>query len=194
MKHHRGRVEVICGSMFSGKSEELIRRVRRAEIAKQQVQVFKPSLDHRYGVGSVNSHDGRAADAVALERSSQIIEHLCDDTTVVAIDEAQFFDTELVGVCRDLADTRDIRIIAAGLDMDFRGEPFGPMPALIAQAEQIDKLHAICVLCGEEATRSQRLINGQPAQYDDPVIMIGAQESYEARCRHCHVVPGRPSW
>lgn len=192
MKHHRGRIEVICGSMFSGKSEELIRRVRRAEIARQTVQVFKPSIDNRYGLDSVNSHDGRAAQAIAIERAEQILDFLNNDTTVVAIDEAQFFDESLVSICRMLADKRGIRVIVAGLDLDFRGEPFGPMPILIAQAEQVDKLHAICVVCGEEASRSQRLINGQPAHYDDPVILIGAKESYEARCRHCHQVPGRP--
>ncbi len=192
MRHHRGHVEVICGSMFSGKSEELIRRVRRAEIARQIVQVFKPLLDDRYSASSINSHDGRATDAISIERASDIWSHLQDGTTVVAIDEAQFFDGSLVEVCSRLAESRGIRVIVAGLDLDFRAEPFGPMPALIAQAEHVDKLHAICVICGEEASRSQRLINGQPAQYDDPIILIGARESYEARCRHCHQVPGRP--
>lgn len=193
MKHHRGRIEIICGSMFSGKSEELIRRVRRAEIAQQKVVIFKPRLDDRYGVDVVKSHDGRAAEAIAIEHPSEIVDHINGDTTVVAIDEAQFLAQDLVDVCRQLAETREMRVIVAGLDMDFRGEPFGPIPHLLAQAEQIDKLYAICVKCGEEATRSQRLINGQPAHYDDPVIMIGAQEAYEARCRHCHEVPGRPA-
>ncbi len=193
MKHHQGRVEVICGSMFSGKSEELIRRIRRAEIAKQTVQVFKPSLDDRYGIASVNSHDGREADAVAIEKSSDILNNINGDTTVVAIDEAQFFDNHLVEICRQLADEHELRVIVAGLDMDFRGEPFGPIPALMAQAEQVDKLHAICVVCGDEAARSQRLINGKPANYNDPIILIGATESYEARCRNCHEVPGRPT-
>lgn len=191
MKHQRGRIEVICGSMFSGKSEELIRRVRRAEIARLKAQIFKPSLDNRYGIGTVNSHDGRAAEAIAIERPEQILDHLDDETTVVAIDEAQFLHADLVDICRRLA-AREIRVIVAGLDLDFRGEPFGPIPALIAQAEQVDKLHAICVVCGAEASRSQRLIDGRPANYDDPVILIGAQEKYEARCRHCHEVPGRP--
>jgi thymidine kinase len=193
MRHHQGRVEVICGSMFSGKSEELIRRIRRAEIAKQTVQVFKPSLDDRYGIASVNSHDGREADAIAIEESSDILNNVNGDTTVVAIDEAQFFDNDLVDICRQLADERNLRVIVAGLDMDFRGEPFGPIPALMAQAEQVDKLHAICVVCGNDAARSQRLINGKPANYDDPIILIGATESYEARCRNCHQVPGRPA-
>src|SRR5574341_2256641 len=181
MKHQRGRIEVICGSMFSGKSEELIRRVRRAEIARLKAQIFKPSLDNRYGIGTVNSHDGRAAEAIAIERPEQILDHLDDETTVVAIDEAQFLHADLVAICRRLA-AREIRVIVAGLDLDFRGEPFGPIPALIAQAEQVDKLHAICVVCGAEASRSQRLIDGRPANYDDPVILIGAQEKYEARC------------
>ena len=192
MQHHRGRIEVICGSMFSGKSEELIRRVRRAEIAKQRVQIFKPALDERSGADSVNSHDGRAATATAIEEASDIFKFLQSDTTVVAIDEAQFFKSELVQTCRKLADEHNIRVIAAGLDMDFRGEPFGPMPTLIAQAEHVDKLRAICVVCGDEATRSQRLINGNPANFNDPIILLGARETYEARCRHCHRVPGRP--
>lgn len=193
MRHQHGSIEVICGSMFSGKSEELIRRVRRAEIARQKVQVFKPCLDNRYGSGSVNSHDGRAADAVAINESAEILAHLDSSTTVIAIDEAQFFDLAIADICRKLAEERDIRVIIAGLDMDFRGEPFGPMPQLIAQAERVDKLHAICVVCGHEASRTQRIINGEPAQYHDPVIMIGAQESYEARCRRCHEVPGHPA-
>lgn len=193
MVPQHGSIEVICGSMFSGKSEELIRRVRRAEIARQRVQVFKPCLDSRYGSGTVNSHDGRAADAVGINRAAEIFDHLQDDTTVVAIDEAQFFDPGIVDVVRKLVESRDIRVVIAGLDMDFRGEPFGPMPELLAQAERVDKLHAICVICGHEASHSQRLINSQPANYDDPVILIGARETYEARCRHCHEVPGRPA-
>jgi thymidine kinase len=191
MKHAQGRIEVICGSMFSGKSEELLRRVRRAELARQRVQVFKPSLDNRYGLASVNSHDGRKAEAIAVDSPATILEHLTEGTTVVAIDEAQFFDMSLVIICRQLAD-RGVRVITAGLDLDFRGEPFGPIPTLMAQAEQVDKLHAICVRCGNEASRSQRLINGQPANYHDSVILIGATEAYEARCRQCHEVPGRP--
>lgn len=191
MRLERGRIEVICGSMFSGKSEELIRRVRRSEIAKQQVQVFKPSLDKRYGIDTVNSHDGSAWEAVAIDHPNVVLDHLSPGTTVVGIDEAQFFDDSLIEICRELA-SRGIRVILAGLDLDFRGEPFGPIPGLMAMAEQVDKLHAICVVCGNEASRSQRLINGKPANYDDPVIKIGAQESYEARCRHCHEVPGKP--
>jgi thymidine kinase len=191
VKHQQGRIEVICGSMFSGKSEELIRRVRRAEIAKQKVQVFKPCLDKRYGESTVNSHDGRAADAIPIERPEEILTHLAEDTTVVGIDEGQFFDRTLGDICRQMTG-RGIRVIVAGLDLDFRGEPFGPMPEMLAQAEQVDKLHAICVVCGDEASRTQRLIDGKPASYHDPIILIGATEAYEARCRRCHEVPERP--
>lgn len=188
MKHQQGRIEVICGSMFSGKSEELIRRLRRAEIARQKVQVFKPHLDNRYGEATVNSHDGRVADAIPIERTQEILTHLAGDTTVVGIDEGQFLDHSLADICRQMTG-RGIRVIVAGLDLDFRGEPFGPMPELLAQAEQVDKLHAICVMCGDEASRTQRLIDGRPASYHDPIILIGATEAYEARCRRCHDVP-----
>ncbi|NPA93054.1 MAG: thymidine kinase [Chloroflexi bacterium] len=191
MRHLQGVVEVITGPMFSGKTEELIRRLRRAVIAKQKVQVFKPALDKRYAETAVASHAGSAFEAVPLQDIGEIWDHLRDDTTVVGLDEAQFFSEEVTQVVQDLAD-RGIRVIIAGLDMDFRGEPFGPMPALLAQADRVDKLQAICVKCGFPATRSQRLIDGKPARYDDPVIIVGASEMYEARCRQHHEVPGRP--
>lgn len=187
-----GHVEVVCGSMFSGKSEELIRRVRRAHFARQQVQVFKPEVDTRSATTTVTSHDGRDVQAVAVESSTDLLAQVGSDTDIVAIDEAQFFDGDLPEVCRMLAE-RGIRVVAAGLDLDFRGEPFGPMPRLLAQAEEVQKLHAICVVCGEEASRTQRIVNGEPAAYDEPVILIGADEAYEARCRAHHVVPGRPA-
>lgn len=190
MKHHTGRIEVICGSMFCGKTEELIRRVRRAIIAKQHTQVFKPSLDDRYGIERVTSHNGQNVEAEALDSATDIFSHLHEATTVVAIDEAQFFDEAIVDVVKDLAE-QDIRVIVAGLDTDFRGEPFGSMPRLLSQAEEVMKLHAICVVCGEAACRTQRLVNNAPANYDDPIVMIGAQESYEARCRKHHQVPVR---
>lgn len=183
-----GWIEVICGSMFCGKTEELIRRVRRAAIARQQIQVFKPAIDFRYGTNRVASHNGLAWESEAIANSDQILKDLKPETTVVAIDEIQFFDTGVVAVCDVLAH-RGLRVICAGLDLDFRGEPFGPMPVLMAQAELLDKLHAICVVCGAPASRTQRLIDGQPARYDDPIIVIGAAENYEARCRDCHQVP-----
>ena len=186
----RGHIELICGSMFSGKTEELIRRLRRAEIAKQRVQVFSHRLDTRYGESRVASHSGANWESLPAQNAEQILEQLDPVATVVAIDEAQFFDWKIAEVVNALAH-RGIRVIVAGLDMDFRGEPFGPMPLLMAHAEQVDKLSAICVVCGAPASRTQRLINGAPARYDDPVILVGANEVYEARCRHCHQVPGR---
>jgi len=193
MRHsyNGGWIEIVCGSMFSGKTEELIRRVRRARIAKQKVQVFKPQIDVRYQVEKVSSHDGLAWEAIPVAHAREILEHLEPDTTVVAVDEAQFFDWELSDVCRELAQ-RGLRVIAAGLDMDFRGEPFGPMPLLMAEAEEVTKLQAICVVCGAPASRTQRLINNLPARYDEPIILVGGSESYEARCRTCHEVPGKP--
>ncbi len=188
MIHHSGRIEVICGSMFCGKTEELIRRVRRAVIAKQTVEVFKPIIDHRYGVERVTSHDGQKLEAQPVAKPGEIPALLSPETTVVAIDEVQFFDDSIVPIVERLA-ASGIRVICAGLDLDFRGEPFGPMPQLLARAEEVTKLHAICIVCGEAASRTQRLVNGRPARYDDPVIMIGAHEVYEARCREHHSVP-----
>ncbi len=182
-----GRIEIVCGSMFSGKTEELIRRVRRAVIARQKVQVVKPIIDTRYHVERVTSHAGTHVEAIPVASSADICGVLDADTTVVAVDEVQFFDMGVVTVCEKLADEGK-RVICAGLDTDFRGEPFGPMPELLARAEEIAKLCAICVTCAAEASRTQRLINGKPAAYDDPVVMVGAAEVYEARCRACHVV------
>ncbi len=188
MRHTHGSVEVICGSMFSGKTDELIRRIVRAKIAKQKVQVFKPAIDVRYAVEKVTSHAGADFDAIPVEKAADIRAKLDTDTTVVGIDEAQFMDAEVVSIARELAD-KGIRVLVAGLDQDFRGEPFGPMPALISHAERVDKLHAICMVCGDEASRTQRLVNGKPARYDDPVVIVGASEMYEARCRRHHEVP-----
>jgi thymidine kinase len=188
MKHHTGSVEVIVGSMFSGKTDELIRRLRRATIARQKVQVFKPAVDDRYGETKVTSHAGSDFDAAPIDCALDVFAKLTQDTTVVAIDEAQFFDAEIINVVQELAN-QGIRVIVAGLDTDFRGEPFGPMPTMMAQAERVDKLHAICMVCGEEASRTQRLVNGKPARYDDSVVIIGASELYEARCREHHEVP-----
>lgn len=187
-----GWLEVICGSMFSGKSEELIRRVKRAAFAKLTVQVFKPQIDNRYSEQSVVSHNGNSVVAIPVSKSLEILELLKSDTDVVAIDEVQFFDDDICYVVGQLAD-RGIRVITAGLDQDFRGEPFGKMPELLSLAENVTKLQAICVVCGSPASRTQRLINHKPASYDDPIILVGASESYEARCRHCHEVPGAPN-
>ena len=182
-----GWIEVVCGSMFSGKTEELIRRVRRAQIARQKVQVFKPAIDTRHAEWEVASHNGMQVEAVPVESTAQLRALIEPDTTVVALDEVQFFDDDVVALCEELA-SQGIRVIVAGLDMDFRGEPFGPTPTLLAHAERVDKLQAICVVCGGLASRTQRLINGQPADYDGPVVLVGASEVYEARCRGCHVV------
>lgn len=187
-KDSGGWIEIICGSMFSGKTEELIRRVRRAQIARQQVQVFKPIVDDRYHEMAVASHNGLLMDAIPLAAARDIHDHLRDETSVVAVDEVQFFDWEVAEVLNGLAD-KGYRVIVAGLDQDFRGEPFGPMPLLMAQAEEVTKLNAICVMCGDPASRTQRLIDGRPALWDDPVVLVGGQESYEARCRRCHDVP-----
>jgi thymidine kinase len=186
---HAG-LEVIVGSMFSGKSEELIRRVKRAVIARRAVQVFKPAVDDRYGAEIVRSHDGDSFVARPVRSSAQISALVEPETSVVGIDEAQFFDAGIADVVRALV-ASGRRVICAGLDLDFRGEPFGPVPVLLALAERVDKLEAICVVCGEAGTRTQRIVNGVPAYYDEPIIVIGAQEAYEARCRGCHEVPRR---
>ncbi len=189
MKNKIGKIEVITGCMFSGKSEELIRRLKRAKIAKQKVKVFKPSIDTRYSIVEVVSHAGDKIEAIPISSSKDILNQIDKDTDVVGIDEAQFFDDEIIGVLRKLA-KEGIRVVVAGLDMDFRGEPFGPMPFIMAIADEVLKLHAICTVCGEDATMTQRLINGEPASYNDPVVMIGASETYEARCKLHHYVKG----
>lgn len=183
-----GHLEVICGSMFSGKSEELIRRIRRVVIARKRVAVFKPSIDKRYGASTVNSHDGSSIEAHMVDvddpetiRSTAIAEGV----DVVAVDEAQFFESSLVEVVKDLV-AMGLRVIVAGLDLDFAGRPFGPMPYLLAFADEVTKLKAICVKCGEPAFHTQRLIDGRPACVNDPLIVIGGKESYEARCRNCY--------
>jgi len=186
---HAG-LEVIVGSMFSGKSEELIRRVKRAIIARRAVQVFKPAIDDRFGNALVRSHDGDSFVARPVRVSVDISRSVEPETSVVGIDEVQFFDSDIVDVVRSLV-ASGRRVICAGLDLDFRGEPFGAVPVLLALAERVDKLEAICVVCGEAATRTQRIVNGVPAFFDDPIIVIGAQEAYEARCRGCHEVPRR---
>lgn len=183
-----GWIEVICGSMFSGKSEELIRRVRRAQFAKQKIIVFKPEIDNRYSDDEVVSHNGATVIARPITSSVQIQQYDLAGFDVIAIDEAQFFDDNIVDTVMTLAN-EGFRVIIAGLDQDFRGEPFGPMPRLMAVAEHVTKLQAVCTVCGSPASRTQRLINGAPARYEDPIILVGAAESYEARCRAHHEVP-----
>ena len=190
VKNSPGTIEVICGSMFCGKTEELIRRLRRAIIAKNQVQVFKPIIDNRYIVERVHSHAGIEIDAAPISDIKEIYDLLDPKTSVVGIDEAQFFSDDIVTVVDDLSE-KGIRVVLAGLDMDFRGEPFGMMPVLMSKAEKVDKLYAICMVCGEPATRTQRLVDGKPANYHDPIVIVGASEMYEARCRKHHIVPGK---
>ena len=184
-----GWIEVISGSMFSGKTEELLRRLRRAEIAGQSVGVFTPAVDDRYSETTVGSHTGRQWEATVVDNEGEGPRDILDGPAaeVVAIDEANFFSNALVDVCETLAD-RGSRVIVSGTDQTFRGEPFEPLPRLMATAEYVDKLQAVCAECGEPASRNQRLIDGEPAHVDDPTILVGAEESYEARCRDCHVL------
>lgn len=189
----QGWIEVICGGMFSGKSEELIRRVRRARIAKQKVSVFKPAIDDRYHSEAIASHNGELMKAQPVKSAEEIWDKVSPDCQVVAIDEVQFFDDTIVQVCQQLAD-QGMRVICAGLDQDFRGLPFGPTPILLAVAEYVTKLQAICVRCGGPASRTQRIIDGKPVREDDPLIRVGASEQYEARCRHCHEVIRRETF
>ena len=173
-----GWIEVICGCMFSGKTEELIRRLKRATIAQLKVEVFKPKLDTRYDKTNIVSHDTSSVLATPVGDSSKLLE-ISSETSVVGVDEAQFFDSDLPDVCQQLAQ-RGVRVVVAGLDMDFRGKPFGPMPALLAIAEYVTKVHAICVHCGNLATHSYRLATG------DEVVLLGEKEQYEPRCRSCY--------
>lgn len=191
IKQRDGWIEVITGPMFAGKTEELIRRVNRLQYAKQNILVFKPSIDTRYGDEDVVSHNNTRTRSVNITKASEIMEYIDDDTDVVAIDEIQFLDDEAVNISEYLAD-HGIRVIISGLDRNFRGDPFSFMPTLMAMAEDVTKLSAICVKCHTPATRTQRIIDGRPANYNDPIILVGAKDTYEARCRHCHEVPGRP--
>jgi thymidine kinase len=191
LKQRDGWIEVITGPMFAGKTEELIRRVKRLEYAKQNVVVFKPAIDNRYSEGEVVSHNSTRTKSINITSSSEIMQYIGEDTDVVVIDEIQFLDERAVDICEHLAD-RGIRVIVSGLDRDFRGEPFSFMPKLLSLAEDVTKLTAICVVCHTPATRTQRILNGKPAAYTDPIILVGAKDSYEARCRHCHQVPGKP--
>jgi len=190
-RYRDGWVETISGCMFAGKTEELIRRIKVLEFAKKEILVVKPTIDNRYSDTKVVSHAGSSVDSITCVKAKEILDFVKPETEVVAIDEVQFFDDEICEVCNILAD-RGIRVMVAGLDTDFRGEPFGPMPKLITQAEFVTKLAAVCNKCGAPATRTQRIINGEPASYNDPIILVGASESYEARCRHCHEIKDSP--
>lgn len=190
-QYRSGWVEVISGCMFAGKTEELIRRINVLSYAKKKILIFKPKIDNRYSENKVVSHGGKAIESICIENATQILDYVTEDTDVVAIDEVQFFDEEMSRVCNYLAKAGK-RVMVAGLDTNFKGEPFGIMPILITEAEFVTKLTAVCTVCGAPATRTQRLIDGVPASYDDPIIMIGASESYEARCRHCHEVKNAP--
>lgn len=183
----KGWIEVIAGPMFAGKTEELIRRVKRMEYAKKNYMIFKPAIDTRYSKNEVVSHNKKTLNAISISHGSDIKRHLKDDTQAIVIDEVQFFDESLLKYVMDFADN-GYRVICAGLDTDFRGEPFGVVGPLMAVSESVTKLTAICCVCGEEATRTQRIIDGKPAFYDDPIILVGANDSYEARCRCCHQV------
>ncbi len=191
LKQRDGWIEVITGPMFAGKTEELIRRVKRLQYARQHIIVFKPKIDTRYSTNEVVSHNNNRTRSIDINKASEIMDYVNEETEVVAIDEVQFLDEQVVDICEYLADN-GIRVIVSGLDRDFRGEPFSFMPKLLALAEEVTKLTAICVKCHTPATRTQRIINNEPAKYTDPIILVGAQDSYEARCRHCHEVPGKP--
>lgn len=196
MMYHQyrpGYLEVISGCMFAGKTEELIRRIKVLEFAKKKVLVFKPAIDNRYSNSKIVSHSGSSVESIVVSCAKEILDYINDDVDVIAIDEVQFFDRDVIGVCDKLARAGK-RVMAAGLDTDFRAEPFGVMPELITTAEFVTKLTAVCTVCGAPATRTQRLVNQSPASYNDPIILVGAQESYEARCRHCHTVIDKPEF
>jgi thymidine kinase len=187
--YESGYIEVICGPMFAGKTEELIRRIKRLEIANEKYLVFKPLIDNRYSTDpELVSHNYTKANCICVSHSSEIEEHIDSSVDVIIIDEAQFFDNDIVKLCDKLADDGK-RVIVAGLDRDFKGDPFGPMPSLLAIAEFVTKLTAICSITKHIATRTQRLIDGKPAGYDEPIIKVGAKESYEPRSRSQHIVP-----
>lgn len=186
-ENKKGWVEVITGPMFAGKTEELIRRVKRMEYAKKNYLIFKPTIDVRYSKTEIVSHSKKALKAISISHGRDIRRHLKDNTQAIVIDEVQFFDESLLKYVQEFA-KEGYRVICAGLDTDFRGEAFGVIGPLMAISEEVTKLRAICNICGEDATRTQRIIDGMPAYYDDPTILVGANESYEARCRCCHEV------
>ena len=190
-RYREGWLEVICGCMFAGKTEELIRRINVLSYARKNILVFKPKIDDRYSTTEIASHAGSKVPCIVISEAKEILNHVNYDTDVVAIDEVQFFDEDVVDICEYLADS-GLRVMVAGLDKDFRGEPFGVLPDLLTRAEFVTKLTAVCAKCGAPATRTQRIINGKPASFNDPIVLVGAKEAYEPRCRHCHEIVEKP--
>lgn len=190
-QYREGWIEVICGCMFAGKTEELIRRINVLSYARKNILVFKPKIDDRYSTTEIASHAGSKVPCIVISEAREILDHVNYDTDVVAIDEVQFFDEDVVDICEYLADS-GLRVMVAGLDKDFRGEPFGVLPDLLTRAEFVTKLTAVCAKCGAPATRTQRIINGKPASFNDPIVLVGAKEAYEPRCRHCHEIVEKP--
>ena len=186
-----GFIEVICGCMFAGKTEELIRRIKTLQYGRKKVKVFKPRIDNRYAIDEIASHSGYKVSCICIDDANDILKYLEEDDEVICVDEVQFLSKDIVAISDALAN-KGIRVILAGLDRDFRGEPFGSMPDLLIRAEFVTKLSAVCNKCGNPATRTQRMINNHPANYNDPIILVGATESYEPRCRHCHELVGAP--
>lgn len=182
-----GCIEMITGPMFAGKSEELLRRINRLRYAKKSFLVFKPSIDNRYSESEVVSHSKRAYKCISISKGSDILKYYQKGIQAICIDEVQFFDDSIIEVIDFLAQD-GVRVICAGLDCDFKGDPFKISATILAKAEYVTKLTAICCVCGREANMTQRLINGEPASVNDPVVLVGASEAYEARCRHCHIV------
>ena len=185
-----GWIEIVTGPMFAGKSEELIRRIKRLEYAKKKVLVFRPRIDNRYSLDEVVSHSNNRRKSIVIDAAKDILPYISEDTYAVVIDEIQFLDHELIPLSEHLANI-GIRVILGGLDSDFRGEPFAVTSEMMARAEFVTKLTAICVRCGSPATKTQRIVNGKPAHYLDPIVVVGAAEAYEPRCRHCHEVLGK---
>ena len=192
-KKNKGTLEVICGSMFSGKSEELIRRIKRAEIARLNVIAFKPAIDTRRTIEYLTSHNGAKIKAFPVDQPSMILKLMHDGIDVVGLDEVQFFSTEIIGIVNQLIEDGN-RVIVAGLDLDFRGIPFGCIPGLLSIADKITKLTAICIKCGQDAHFTQRLVDGKPAKASDPIILIGSEECYQARCRNCFSIDQKSPW
>ena len=190
-QYREGWIEVICGCMFAGKTEELIRRINVLSYARKNILVFKPKIDDRYSTTEIASHAGSKVPCIVISEAKEILDHVNYDTDVVAIDEVQFFDEDVVDICEYLADS-GLRVMVAGLDKDFRGEPFGVLPDLLTRAEFVTKLTAVCAKCGAPATRTQRIINGKPASFNDPIVLVGAKEAYEPRRRHCHEIVEKP--